>query len=346
MSADLFDLSSYDYLLPESLIAQYPTPKRDDARLMVIDRKTNAITHDIFANLGQWLPTRSLLVLNESKVIAARLLGKKKDGSGGGHLGGQVEVFLLKAVEDDRTFEVLLKPLKRIKEGQVLDFGRGLEAVLIDREKRIVRFNKPDVLRVIEQQGHIPLPPYIKRQDEDRDRIEYQTVYAKHLGSVAAPTAGLHFTDALMAQLESQGHDLAKVTLHINYGTFKPVECEDIREHPMHEEHYQVSSQEYDHITNAKDQGHSIVAVGTTACRVLESVAQGKALEDNTRIFIYPGYKFQTVDHLITNFHLPKSTLLMLVSAFGGYELMKRAYQEAIAQQYRFYSYGDAMLII
>ncbi len=339
MSADLFDLSSYDYHLPESLIAQYPLAERDSARLMVIDRKRGTITHDIFSNVNNWLPAHSLMVLNDSKVIAARLLGRKKD------TGGEVEVFLLEA-KDDRTFEALLRPLKKIAEGQVLDLGQGLEAVLIDKAKRIVRFNKPNVLQVIEDQGHIPLPPYIKRPDEKRDRIEYQTVYARHLGSVAAPTAGLHFTDGLMNQLKEQGHDFARVTLHINYGTFKPVECPDIRHHPMHEESYHVDPREYEGIRKAKAAGRPIVAVGTTSCRVLESIAQGKALEDRTRIFIYPGYDFKCIDHLITNFHLPKSTLLMLVSAFGGHDLIQKAYQEAIAHKYRFYSYGDAMLII
>jgi S-adenosylmethionine:tRNA ribosyltransferase-isomerase len=336
MSVNLFDLSAYDYNLPEGLIAQYPLEKRDQAKLMVIDRKTQTITHDTFANLNDWLPKKSLMVLNDSKVIAARLTGRKKDTE------GEVEVFLLNATEDDQTFEALLRPLKRIKEGQLMDFGQGLEAVLVDREKRIVRFNKKDVLNVIAKQGHIPLPPYIKRADEASDRINYQTVYAKHLGSVAAPTAGLHFTEDLMKQLKASGHDFAKVTLHINYGTFKPVETDDIRNHPMHEEFYHVEKDEYTRIKKH----HPIVAVGTTASRTLESIAQGRELEDKTNIFIYPGYTFKSVDALITNFHLPKSTLLMLVSAFAGYELMHRAYQKAISQKYRFYSYGDAMLIL
>ncbi len=336
MSVNYFDLSAYDYQLPEKLIAQYPLAKRDDARLMVINRKDQSITHDTFANLNQWLPKKSLMVLNDSKVIAARLIGRKKDTE------GEVEVFLLNPTDEDQTFEALLRPLKRIKEGQIIDFGKGLEAVLIDREKRLVRFNQKDVLNVIATQGHIPLPPYIKRDDEQSDRINYQTVYAKHLGSVAAPTAGLHFTEQLMDQLKNNGHDFAKVTLHINYGTFKPVETDDIRQHPMHEEMYHVDANTYERIKHHRP----IVAVGTTACRVLESIAQGRPLEDKTNIFIYPGYNFKSIQSLITNFHLPKSTLLMLVSAFGGYDLMRRAYQEAIAKEYRFYSYGDAMLIL
>lgn len=338
MSADPFNLSAYDYELPNHLIAQYPHARRDHAKLMVIDRETGTISHAIFANISRWLPKKSLLVVNDSKVIAARLLGKKKD------TGGEVEVFLLNPV-DDRSFEALIKPLKRINEGQVLDFGLGLEAVLLDREKRIVRFNRPNVLKVIEAQGHIPLPPYIKRPDEQRDRKQYQTVYAKHLGSVAAPTAGLHFTKPLMTRLSHEGHAFARVTLHINYGTFKPVETDDIRHHPMHEERYAVSKREYQRISIAKKKGRSIVAIGTTACRTLESIATGKSLEDRTKMFIYPGYQFKAIDCLITNFHLPKSTLLMLVSAFGGHDLIKRAYQEAIEKNYRFYSYGDAMLI-
>lgn len=336
MSVNFFDLSSYDYHLPENFIAQYPLEKRDQAKLMVINRQENTIYHDIFSNLNAWLPQKSLMVLNDSKVIAARLIGNKKDTQ------GEVEVFLLNSKDDDQTFEVLLRPFKRIKEGQIIDFGKGLEAVIVNRDKRLVRFNQSDVLNVIASQGHIPLPPYIKREDEASDHINYQTVYAKHLGSVAAPTAGLHFTDDLMTQLKTNGHDFSKVTLHINYGTFKPVETDDIRNHPMHEEFYQVDPKEYERIK----QHRPIVAVGTTACRVLESVAQGKNLEDKTNIFIYPGYSFTMLDALITNFHLPKSTLLMLVSAFGGYDLIKQAYQEAIAKQYRFYSYGDAMLIL
>lgn len=339
-SVNSFDVAAYDYDLPESLIAQYPLKKRDQARLMVIDRAKQRITHDVFANLDRYLPKKSLMVLNDSKVIAARLIGKKSD------TGGEVEVFLLNQASDDRTFEALLRPLKRIKEGQVIDFGKGLEATLIDREKRLVRFNKADVLKVIATQGHIPLPPYIKREDKLSDRKDYQTVYAKHLGSVAAPTAGLHFTAGLMTKLKIKGHRFAQVTLHINYGTFKPVECDDIREHPMHEEFYHVSDKEYARIQKAKAKGEKVVAIGTTACRTLESITKSKKLEDKTRIFIYPGYDFKMIDALVTNFHLPKSTLIMLVSAFGGYDLIRRAYQEAITQKYRFYSYGDAMLII
>lgn len=339
MSANVFDLSAYDYTLPEALIAQYPLPRRDQAKLMAIDRKNQTITHDTFANISSYLPTKSLMVVNDSKVIAARLLGSKKD------TGGEVEVFLLNPKADGRTFEALLRPLKRIKQDQVIDFGKGLEAVLSDKENRLVQFNQANVLDVIAKQGHIPLPPYIKRNDEDSDKENYQTVYAKHLGSVAAPTAGLHFTKELMAQLTTQGHDFAKVTLHINYGTFKPVETEDIRNHPMHEEMYYVDQQEWLRIKSAKESGRSIVAVGTTATRTLESIASTNKIEDATRMFIYPGYQFKMADHLITNFHLPKSTLLMLVSAFGGYDLIKRAYAEAIAHNYRFYSYGDAMLI-
>ena len=341
MSADLFDLDVYDYHLPENLIAQYPLPQRDQAKLMVIDRHAGTISHDIFANLNDWLPPQSLMVLNDSKVIAARLLGHKKD------TGGEVEILLLKQHDQDaQIFEALLRPLKKIKQGQVMDFGKGLEAVLLDKEKRLVQFNQPRVLEVIAGQGHIPLPPYIKRNDQLSDRRDYQTVYAKHLGSVAAPTAGLHFTDALMSALRTQGHDFAKVTLHINYGTFKPVETEDIRQHPMHAETYRVDTKEYARITAAKAEGRAVVAVGTTSCRVLESIAQKGTLEDNTSIFIHPPQELKSLDVLITNFHLPKSTLLMLVSAFGGYDLIRQAYKEAIAQNYRFYSYGDAMIII
>jgi len=250
-----------------------------------------------------------------------------------------VEVFLLNPLKDGYSFEVLLRPLKKIREGEEINFGPGISAILADKEKRIVRFNKENIIRHLQKVGHIPLPPYIKRPDTPRDREDYQTVYAKQPGSVASPTAGLHFSKELIKKLKSQGHRFLELTLHINYGTFKPVECADIRAHPMHTEHYS-------NIPCSFDSSGYVVAVGTTSCRALETFAHNKKHAGSTDIFIYPGYKFQVVDALITNFHLPYSTLLMLVCAFGGYDLIMKAYKEAIKERYRFYSYGDAMLII
>ncbi len=338
-ASDPFDLNAYGYDLPEDLIAQYPCPQRDQARLLVLDRRTSTIRHDIFSNIGRYLPPKAVFVLNNSKVIPARLLGHRKTG-------GEVEVFLLKPLSDGYSFDALLRPLKKIKENEILDFGKGITAVLADKEKRMVRFNVKNVLGRLKDVGHIPLPPYIKRSDEELDRTYYQNVYAKRLGSVASPTAGLHFTKELIKQMKAEGHDFLELTLHINYGTFKPVETPDIRQHPMHREQYSMSAATQMAVSKAQKAKHPVIGVGTTACRVLESTASNGQLKGSTDLFIYPGYTFKTVDILLTNFHLPYSTLLMLVSAFGGQDLVKRAYQEAIKERYRFYSYGDAMLIL
>lgn len=331
---NLFKLESYFYHLPQELIAQEPLPDRDKARLVVIDRAQGTIRHDTFDHLNDYLPFNSNLVVNNSKVIPARLLGHRSTG-------GEVEVFLLDPLKDGYSYEALLRPLKKVREGEVINFGKGINATLEDKEKRIVCFNKKNIVRHLKEVGHIPLPPYIKRPDTLRDRVDYQTVYAKHPGSVASPTAGLHFTKELIKKLKAQGHRFLELTLHINDGTFKPVECKDIRLHSMHTEHYSIKPSVYRSLKN-----RSLVAVGTTSCRVLESVARSKIYKGTTDIFIYPDYKFQMVDALITNFHLPYSTLLMLVCAFGGHELVMKAYKEAIARRYRFYSYGDAMLIL
>ena len=330
--SDLFKLQSYFYHLPSDLVAQTPVPHRDRARLLIIDRAQSTIRHDTFKHLNNYLPANSHLVVNNSKVIPARLWGHRSTG-------GAVEVFLLNTLEDGYSFEVLLRPLKKIREGEAIDFGLGISAILTDKEKRIVRFNKKNITRYLPKVGHMPLPPYIKRPDTPRDREDYQTVYAKQPGSVASPTAGLHFSKELIKKLKSQGHRFLELTLHINYGTFKPVQCADIRAHPMHTEHYS-------NIPCSFDSSGYVVAVGTTSCRALETFAHNKKHAGSTDIFIYPGYKFQVVDALITNFHLPYSTLLMLVCAFGGYDLIMKAYKEAIKKRYRFYSYGDAMLII
>lgn len=332
-------LKEFNYTLPKGLIAQYPLKKRDYAKLMVVRRKEKEITHDIFYNIGSFLPPKSLIVLNDSRVIPARLLGKRE------HTGGKVEIFLLRKRASNH-YEALISPLWKIKEEEKIVFdNNGLFARITDKENRIVQFNK-DVQPYLNQIGHVPLPPYIKRPDEKLDHAFYQTVYAQKKGSVASPTAGLHFTKALLSKLNQSGHTIAQVTLHVNYATFKPVESEDITQHKMHTEDYEVSSHAFKTIQQAKKEGQKIVAVGTTSARVLETLALRKALKGETSLFIYPGYQFQYVDILLTNFHFPYSTLLMLVHAFGGRKLMKMAYEEAVKRKYRFYSYGDCMMII
>lgn len=333
-------LSDFYYELPEALIAQEPLAERDQSRLLVLNRTDGSITHDRFANIGLFLPKESQIVCNNSRVVPARLLGKKLS------TGAKIEVFLTKRINDN-TYEVLLKPLKRLADNDEIVFeGSSLMATVVDRERRIVRFNLNSIDEELERIGHMPLPPYIKRNDSEDDKEQYQTVYAKQRGSVAAPTAGLHFTQDLIQDLIKQGHRFDEITLHVNYGTFKPVECEDIKEHPMHSETYQMTEELYQRLKQCKQSSQSIVAVGTTSCRVLESVAQTQALSGETNIFIYPGFSFKMVDHLITNFHLPCSTLIMLVSALAGRDLIMQAYAEAIKEKYRFYSYGDAMMII
>jgi S-adenosylmethionine:tRNA ribosyltransferase-isomerase len=333
-------LSDFYYDLPEALIAQYPLKKRDEAKLLVIDRKKGTITHDVFKRIDQYLPTQSCFVLNDSKVIPARLLGIKEK------TGAKVEVFVLNKVDDD-CYQTLLRPLKRLNNGDKVIFADGkFSCEIVDWKQRLVRFDTKNLMATLRKIGHMPLPPYIKRPDEAMDKTFYQTVFAKTPGSVASPTAGLHFTLGLIKRLQRKGHTIKKVTLHIGTGTFKPVEEENITKHQMHEEDYKVTPLLYKSIQTLKKQGRKIVAVGTTSCRVLETLAKNKALEGSTNLFVYPGFKFEWTDILITNFHLPHSTLLMLVHAFGGPALLKRAYQEAIEKKYRFYSYGDAMMII
>lgn len=336
----------FNYSLPEHLIAQHPLRQRDRARLMVVDRNRKRVIHDCFANINTYLPNASCIVRNDSKVVPARLLGKRERG------GGKVEVFLLKKLSDGYSYETLLRPLRRLKNDDRLIFNGGdFVARVIDWEKRIVRFDKKDISRRLETIGHIPLPPYIKRPDRAADRKYYQTVYARKAGSVASPTAGLHFTNRLLKKIEKAGHTIANVTLHINYATFKSVEEEDVTKHKMHVEEYSLTKKTLGAIQRAKEQGRKIIAVGTTSCRVLETVANGgpagrAPLRGSTDIFIYPGFQFRMTDILLTNFHLPMSTLLMLVYAFGTIDLMAGAYEEAVNKGYRFFSYGDAMLII
>lgn len=333
-------LQDFDYVAPETLIAQHPLKRRDQARLMVIDRKDGRIRHDVFANLGKYLPAKSLLVLNDTKVVPARLLGRRLSG-------GEVEIFLLKRLSDGYSYETLMRPLRRLKVGERIAFNGGsVVAEIRDKESRVVRFNKKDLSADLEKFGHIPLPPYIKRADAAADRRNYQTVYARHRGSVAAPTAGLHFTKAQLAGLKKQGHGVAHVTLHVNYGTFKPVEEEDITRHKMHTEDYSITAATQRVLEKAKAAGRKIVAVGTTSCRVLETLARTGKSAGTTDLFLYPGCDFQMTESLVTNFHQPRTTLFMLVCAFAGTALMKRAYKEAIEQKYRLYSYGDGMVIL
>ena len=338
-TSKLFDLNAYGYDLPEDLIAQYPCPQRDGARLIILNRRDQTIRHDVFCNIGRYLPPKTVFVVNNSKVIPARLLGRKPK------TGGEAEVFLLKALSDGYSFEALLRPLKKIKQGELLDFGKGITAVLTDKEERIVRFNVKNVVRRLKDIGHVPLPPYIKRGDEPSDHEHYQNVYARHPGSVASPTAGLHFTKDLIKRLKFQGHQFLGLTLHINYGTFKPVETPDIREHPIHAENFELSAATGAALRKAEEEKRPVLAVGTSSCRVLECFTHLHQLKGRTDLYICPGYKFEATNILVTNFHLPYSTLLMLVCAFGGYDLVMRAYGEAIKERYRFYSYGDAMLI-
>lgn len=336
----------YDFHLPEHLIAQTPLAVRTASRLLTLNRQTGEVEHHAFPEIINYLQPGDLLVLNDTRVIPARLFGVKED------TGAKVEVLLLKQEEND-CWEALVKPGKKVKLGTVVVFGDKLKAeVLEEREMgaRLLRFTYEGIFNeILDELGQMPLPPYIKEQLDDRER--YQTVYAKHEGSAAAPTAGLHFTKELLAEVENKGARIAYVTLHVGLGTFRPMSSDTIEEHVMHSEYYEVSAETARTINETKEQGGRIVAVGTTSARTLETVAGrfvGKAIEPCsgwTDIFIYPGYEFKLVNSLLTNFHLPKSTLVMLVSALAGREHIMAAYQEAIEQEYRFFSFGDAMFI-
>ncbi len=335
----------FDFELPESLIAQNPIEKRDESKMLTLDRETGEIEHKRFYQITENLEAGDTLVLNDTKVIPARLYGKKKE------TGGKVELLLV-GEEEEKTWLVMARPAKKLKVGTTVIFKEGLlEGTVTEERKeglRMVRFKySGDFYEVLDQLGEMPLPPYIGETLQNPDR--YQTIYSKNRGSVAAPTAGLHFTDEVINKLEKKGVNIAYITLHVGLGTFKPVEAEDIADHKMHAEFYHLSAEVADLINKTKLQGKRVIAVGTTSCRTLESIdgKDGKTVATSgwTDIFIYPGYKFQRVDGLITNFHLPKSTLIMLVSAFAGKDNTMKAYQEAIDQKYRFYSFGDAMFI-
>lgn len=337
-------VSEFNYDLPEELIAQHPIQKRDESRLMILNRETKQIEHKTFKDILNYLKPGDCLVRNNTKVIPARLYGKKDTGA-------NIEFLLLKRIEED-IWEVLVRPGRKLLPGAEVTFGNGLlKATVIEMLEggnRKVKFEYNGIFNeILDQIGLMPLPPYIKERLEEKDR--YQTVYAKYEGSAAAPTAGLHFTDELLEQIKEKGIEIANVTLHVGIGTFRPVKVDNIEEHDMHSEHYYIKQEDVEKINNTKKAGGRVIAVGTTSCRVLESIANEKGLvketEGDTKIFIYPGYTFKCIDGLITNFHLPQSTLLMLVSALAGKEYIMKSYEEAVKQKYRFFSFGDAMFI-
>lgn len=338
-------LSDFNYNLPEELIAQDPLENRDSSRLMILDRDTGEIQHKIFSDIIDYLNPGDCLVINDTKVIPARLIGTKIGTD------AHIEVLLLKRRENS-VWEVLVKPGKKARPGCRISFGDGLltgEIIdVVEEGNRLIRFEYDGVFEeILDRLGEMPLPPYITHKLEDRNR--YQTVYARHEGSAAAPTAGLHFTNALLKRLENKGIIIARVTLHVGLGTFRPVKVENVLEHHMHSEYIYVEKAEADKINRAKNNGGRIISVGTTSCRTLESAADENGtiqpVSKETDIFIYPGYRFKAVDALITNFHLPESTLLMLVSALAGRENIMNAYNTAVTERYRFFSFGDAMFI-
>lgn len=340
--------ADFYYDLPEELIAQTPMQKRSESRLLVVDREKDTLAHRCFENIIEYLRPEDILVVNSSKVIPARLLGVSAK------TGSPVELLLLRMGEDG-TWECLVRPGKRAKVGARITFGEEMEAEVLDvveEGNRIVRLSYDtarfaSVYEALDVVGNMPLPPYITQKLEDKSR--YQTVYAKEIGSAAAPTAGLHFTEELLAAIKAKGVGYAEVTLHVGLGTFRPVKETKIENHIMHKEHFHIDAATAALINERKAKGGRIIAVGTTSCRVLESVADEKgvihACEAETGIFIYPGYRFKAVDALITNFHLPESTLLMLVSALAGKDRIMNAYEEAVRERYRFFSFGDCMLI-
>jgi len=340
-------LSDFDYHLPEELIAQYPLQHRDESRLMVLNRETGSIEHRIFKEIIEYLHPGDCLVLNNTKVFPARLVGKKDK------TGARVELLLLRNLENG-IWEVMVKPARKVRLGNKLVFGDHFTCDVIDNTisgGRIVEFHfNGDFYEALEKVGQTPLPPYIKRPSEPIDREYYQTVYAQAPGAVAAPTAGLHFTNELLEKIKKKSIKIAFVTLHVGLGTFKPVQVEDITRHQMDSEYYELSEEAVRTINKTREAGKAIIAVGTTTVRVLETIVDRNGYLRPSRgwtdKFIYPGYKFRAIDQLITNFHLPKSTLLMLVSAFAGHEFIMKAYKIAVEQRYRFFSYGDAMLIM
>ncbi len=338
--------SDFDFELPEEFIAQTPAARRDESRLMVVHRNSGAIEHQHFRDIAGLIPPGDVLVRNTTRVFRARLLGTRDSGA-------PAEVLLLRPLGDAR-WEAMVQPGSKLKPGRIVHIAPGFDVEMVettDQHTRIVRIiAEGDHEAMIERHGHVPLPPYVERGDAPSDAERYQTVYARESGSVAAPTAGLHFTPELLHTLDANGVQLADVLLHVGPGTFKPVEVEDTASHVMHAEWYQVTDDTANHVNAARDAGHKTWAVGTTTLRTLESVVDAAghihAGEGETRIFIHPPHVVRSADRLITNFHLPRSTLLMLVSAFAGTELVREAYAVAVRERYRFYSYGDAMLLL
>ncbi|MDR5587010.1 MULTISPECIES: tRNA preQ1(34) S-adenosylmethionine ribosyltransferase-isomerase QueA [Clostridium] len=339
------NVKDFDFYLPEELIAQHPLEKRDTSRLMVLDKETGEISHKNFYDIIDYLNEGDTLVLNNTRVMPARLIGEKEG------TGGKIEFLLLKRVEKDR-WECLAKPGKSARVGKRFTFGEGkLKAEVVEVKEdgnRIVEFYYDGIFEeVLDSLGEMPLPPYIHERLEDRER--YQTVYSKENGSAAAPTAGLHFTEELLGKIRDKGINIAYVTLHVGLGTFRPVKVETIEDHEMHSEYYHLSKEDAEIINATKKRGNRVISVGTTSTRTLETIADenGNVKETSgwTNIFIYPGYKFKVVDRLITNFHLPESTLIMLVSTLAGKEHVMNAYEEAVKERYRFFSFGDAMFI-
>jgi len=342
-------LSDFDYELPEELIAQYPLEKRDHSKLMVVHRKDGKIEHKRFYNIIEYLRPGDLIVINETKVFPARLFAVKD------RTDAKVEVFLLRELENN-LWEVLVKPARKVRIGNKLTIAEGVQCDVIDntvsggRVVRFVNISREELYKLIDEVGQSPLPPYIKRDPTPEDKKRYQTVYAKKRGAVAAPTAGLHFTEELLEKIKQKGVKVASIVLHIGLGTFRPVTVEDLSRHRMDSEYFEVSPETALAINEAKEKGKRIIAVGTSVVRCLETVSvsgfQISPKRGWTDKFIYPPYQFKIIDAIITNFHQPKSTLLMMVSAFGGHELIMKAYQEAIKNKYRFFSFGDAMLIL
>ena len=337
--------SDFYYDLPQELIAQDPLEDRSSSRLLVLDKETGAVEHHVFRDVINELNPGDCLVINDTKVIPARLIGAKEE------TGAKIEVLLLKRGAGD-VWETLVKPGRKAKPGTRISFGDGLltgEVVdIVDEGNRLIRFEYQGIFEeILDQLGQMPLPPYITHQLKDKDR--YNTVYAEHSGSAAAPTAGLHFTPELLTEIQAKGVGIARVTLHVGLGTFRPVKVDDVENHHMHSEFYMISEEAADKINRAKENGGRVICVGTTSCRTIESAADEngrlKACSGWTEIFIYPGYRFQILDGLITNFHLPESTLIMLVSALAGKEHVLAAYEEAVREKYRFFSFGDAMFI-
>lgn len=339
------DVKDFYYELPEELIAQDPLEDRASSRLMVLDRGTGAVEHKVFKDITSYLKPGDCLVLNNTKVIPARLFGEKEDTQ------AKVEILLLRRMEND-IWETLVRPGKKCRPGTKISFGSGLlrgEILdVVEEGNRLIQFSYEGIFEeILDELGQMPLPPYITHELKDKNR--YQTVYAKQEGSAAAPTAGLHFTPELLDQVRGMGVEIAEVTLHVGLGTFRPVKERDVLNHHMHSEFYQITGSAADKINRAKESGHRVIAVGTTSTRTMEAAADenGKLCAKSgwTEIFIYPGYRFKVIDALITNFHLPESTLVMLVAALAGREQVLAAYETAVAEKYRFFSFGDAMLI-